>query len=63
MSTWAAEPGWAMGHVPPLFLKVKKVPFFLGLSAPFKKRKVLRLPNYILRLDYFIFTTIAILLS
>jgi hypothetical protein len=32
-----------MGHVPPppppLFLKVKKVPFFLGLNAPFKERK------------------------
>jgi hypothetical protein len=25
--------------VPPLFLKVKKVPFFLGLNAPFKERK------------------------
>jgi hypothetical protein len=24
---------------PPLFLKVKKVPFFLGLNAPFKERK------------------------
>jgi hypothetical protein len=25
--------------VPPLFLKVKKVPFFTGLNAPFKERK------------------------
>jgi hypothetical protein len=24
---------------PPLFLKVKKVPFLLGLNAPFKERK------------------------
>jgi hypothetical protein len=24
---------------PPLILKVKKVPFFLGLNAPFKERK------------------------
>jgi hypothetical protein len=24
---------------PPDFLKVKKVPFFLGLNAPFKERK------------------------
>ena len=24
---------------PPLFLKVKKVPFFLGLNAPFKEQK------------------------
>jgi hypothetical protein len=27
------------GMCPPLFLKVKKVPFFLGLNAPFKERK------------------------
>jgi hypothetical protein len=32
--------GGAMGAcAPPLFLKVKKVPFFLGLNAPFKERK------------------------
>jgi hypothetical protein len=32
--------GGAMGTcAPPLFLKVKKVPFFLGLNAPFKERK------------------------
>ena len=40
----AAEPGGGgqLGYVPPpppLFLKVKKVPFFLGLNAPFKERK------------------------
>jgi hypothetical protein len=37
----AAEPGGgAMGAcAPPLFLKVKKVPFFLGLNGPFKNRK------------------------
>jgi hypothetical protein len=32
--------GRAIGAcAPPLFLKVKKVPFFLGLNAPFKERK------------------------
>jgi hypothetical protein len=32
--------GGAIGAcAPPLFLKVKKVPFFLGLNAPFKERK------------------------
>ena len=32
--------GGAIGACPPpLFLKVKKVPFFLGLNAPFKERK------------------------
>ena len=28
------------GMCPPTFLKVKKVPFFLGLNAPFKERKM-----------------------
>ena len=38
--TGAAEPGGGnWGMCPPLFLKVKKVPFFLGLNAPFKERK------------------------
>ena len=32
--------GGAMGVcAPPTFVKVKKVPFFLGLNAPFKERK------------------------
>jgi hypothetical protein len=31
--------GGQWGRVPPTFLKVKKVPFFLGLNAPFKERK------------------------
>jgi hypothetical protein len=35
----AAEPWGQWGPVPPHFLKVKKVPFFLGLNAPFKERK------------------------
>jgi hypothetical protein len=35
----AAEPGGNGSLCPPLFLKVKKVPFFLGLNAPFKERK------------------------
>jgi hypothetical protein len=38
----AAEAGRQWGPVPPpppLFLKVKKVPSFLGLNAPFKERK------------------------
>jgi hypothetical protein len=40
--TGAAEPGGNGGMCPPpppLFLKAKKVPFFLGLNAPFKERK------------------------
>ena len=37
----AAEPGRQWGHLPPPdFLKVKKVPFFLGLNAPFRTKKV-----------------------
>ena len=39
---WGPDNGGkrAMGAcAPPLFLKVKKVPFFLGLNAPFKERK------------------------
>jgi hypothetical protein len=38
----AAEPGGGGNGgmcPPPTFLKVKKVPFFLGLNAPFKERK------------------------
>jgi hypothetical protein len=31
--------GRQWGRVPPTFFKVKKVPFFLGLNAPFKERK------------------------
>jgi hypothetical protein len=37
--TGAAEPGGAMGTCAPHFFKSEKVPFFLGLNAPFKERK------------------------
>jgi hypothetical protein len=39
---------------PPFFFKVKKVPFFLGLSAPFKERKkyFVRLVNVIKSFDF-----------
>jgi hypothetical protein len=41
------------GMCPPDFLKVKKVPFFLGLNAPFKERKKYLLNKRPLFHDYY----------